>query len=359
MTLRKHYDSMDFFKGICCIACVFIHYNFPDILGIGIRTISRIAVPFFFFVSGFFLLNDNYVIQNDRLLNKMKHIKGMLWNSICFYFVFCVLWHMLMYNDWDFWLFLQEKINGATILKFLITNDPFVYAHLWFMFALLYCYALMYPFRFKIFKNIKIMLICAVLCLLGFSFLAEFKNIINIKSSISIYDTKKALWIFNLFVFRALPFFLIGIIIKLKEKEILLLKIHKKYFIYIFLFGSILSLIERYFFIESQFYIGTYIVVIAMGIMSIQYEIYNKIINFIGKKLYIYILHIAVGKTLDLIYTKFHLWNNLPLKYSRVFIILFFTIVVSYIIFYIKNNGICSNNKKCYDDAISNNNANI
>ena len=128
-----------------------------------------------------------------------------------------------------------------------------------------------------------------------------------------------------MFIFRALPFFLMGIIIKMKEKEILLLEIEKKYFIFIFLFGSVLSLIERYFFVESQFYIGTYIVVIAMAIMSVRYEIYNNIINFIGKNLsiYIYILHIAVGKTLDLIYTKFHLWNNLPLKYFRVFIILF------------------------------------
>ena len=191
MENREHYKSIDFFKGICCIACVFIHYNFPDILGIGVRTISRIAVPFFFFVSGFFLLNNNYNIQNDRLLNKIKHIKNIVWNTICFYSIFCVLWHMLMYKNWDFWMFVQEKVTGATILKFLITNDPFVYAHLWFMFALLYCYFLMYPFRFKIFKNVKIILVFAILCLVGFSIYAEFKNIINIKSSISIYDTKK------------------------------------------------------------------------------------------------------------------------------------------------------------------------
>lgn len=216
------------------------------------------------------------------------------------------------------------------------------------MFALLYCYFLMYPFRFKIFKNVKIILVFAILCLVGFSIYAEFKNIINIKSSISIYDTKKTLWIFNLFIFRALPFFLMGIIIKMKEKEILLLEIEKKYFIFIFLFGSVLSLIERYFFVESQFYIGTYIVVIAMAIMSVRYEIYNNIINFIGKNLsiYIYILHIAVGKTLDLIYTKFHLWNNLPLKYFRVFIILFFTLTIAYSIFYIKNTEIYSSERK-------------
>lgn len=92
-----------------------------------------------------------------------------------------------------------------------------------------------------------------------------------------------------MFIFRALPFFLMGIIIKMKEKEILLLEIEKKYFIFIFLFGSVLSLIERYFFVESQFYIGTYIVVIAMAIMSVRYEIYNNIINFIGKNLSIYL----------------------------------------------------------------------
>lgn len=49
----------------------------------------------------------------------------------------------------------------------------------------------MYPFRFKIFKNVKIILVFEILCLVGFFIFAEFKNIINIKSSISIYDTKK------------------------------------------------------------------------------------------------------------------------------------------------------------------------
>ena len=83
-----------------------------------------------------------------------------------------------------------------------------------------------------------------------------------------------------------------------------------------------------------------------MVIMSVRYEIYNNIINFIGKNLSIYILHIAIGKTLYLIYTKFHLWNNLPLKYFRVFIILFFTLAIEYSIFYIKNTEIYSSERK-------------
>lgn len=60
-------ESFNFFKGICCIACVFIHYNFPGLLGTIVKTISRIAVPYFFFVLGYFLLQENYTVGKDRL----------------------------------------------------------------------------------------------------------------------------------------------------------------------------------------------------------------------------------------------------------------------------------------------------
>ena len=45
-------NGFDWFKGCACIAVILIHYYFPNNIGIGIRTISRFAVPVFFMVSG-------------------------------------------------------------------------------------------------------------------------------------------------------------------------------------------------------------------------------------------------------------------------------------------------------------------
>ena len=109
----------------------------------------------------------------------------------------------------------------------------------------------------------------------------------------------------------------------MKEKEILLLEIEKKYFIFIFLFGSVLSLIERYFFVESQFYIGTYIVVIAMAIMSVRYEIYNNIIGINRYEINRMVYWVRAlrkfpqriyYRILDEKYVQIHLTNDVPFR---------------------------------------------
>ena len=146
--------------------------------------------------------------------------------------------------------------------------------------------------------------------------------------------------IFNLFVFRALPFFIMGITFNLYKDDIYKKMYEPKNFYLLFLVGSVVSLIERYFLVESQFYIGTYIVVTAMGIMAVQYPYWNNhVINFIGKELslYVYVFHIAVGKTLDLVANKFHLWGNVYFKYSRAFIVLFVTLLLAYCIYEFRN----------------------
>lgn len=142
-------NSFNFFKGICCIACVFIHYNFPGILGTVVRTVSRIAVPYFFFVSGYFLLQDNCTIGKERLRNKIIHIMKMICYSSLFYGIFCVLWHNLLFKDWIILNFINSKVTIENTIKLFITNDPFVYAHLWFLLALLYCYLIMWGGNYR------------------------------------------------------------------------------------------------------------------------------------------------------------------------------------------------------------------
>lgn len=151
-----------------------------------------------------------------------------------------------------------------------------------------------------------------------------------------------------MFLFRALPFFLIGISFRLYKSNIEKFGWGIKKVLFWVILGSCLSVIERMFFVESQFYLGTYLTFFAFCVMTIEYPNLDiKCINFIGKELsmYIYILHIAVGKMGDLIITKLGLWNNIYLKYSRSLIILTLTIILAYII--------CSIQKKINESNIS------
>lgn len=52
---KKQYNyCLDFIKGIACIFVVFMHCEFPGILGTAVQAISRFCVPFFFMISGYF-----------------------------------------------------------------------------------------------------------------------------------------------------------------------------------------------------------------------------------------------------------------------------------------------------------------
>ena len=49
--MQERHSNIDVLKAISCIAVVLIHYNFPGGWGTTVKTICRVGVPFFFFVS--------------------------------------------------------------------------------------------------------------------------------------------------------------------------------------------------------------------------------------------------------------------------------------------------------------------
>ena len=85
------------------------------------------------------LVSNSGGYNRQYILKKIRHIVKITVFHV-FYAVFCVIWNYYMYPDWNLRGYVAETFTVAKVLKFLITNDPFVYAHLWFLFALIYCY---------------------------------------------------------------------------------------------------------------------------------------------------------------------------------------------------------------------------
>lgn len=54
MDAKQYNYCLDYLKGIACIFVVFMHCEFPGVMGIAVQAISRFCVPFFFMVSGWF-----------------------------------------------------------------------------------------------------------------------------------------------------------------------------------------------------------------------------------------------------------------------------------------------------------------
>ena len=149
-----------------------------------------------------------------------------------------------MYPDWNLRGYVAETFTVAKVLKFLITNDPFVYAHLWFLFALIYCYLFFCIFKTRD-RIPEYFAIIVLLLLATFTILAELNGVLGIRNSIAIPGSDKTL-VISSFCFSCTSIFMAGIVLREKSEKIISKRYNNKIFLFMILFGEGLSLVERY-----------------------------------------------------------------------------------------------------------------
>lgn len=127
LVARNH--CMDAVKGLACIAIVFMHCEFPGKLGMLVQCVARFGVPFFFMVSGFFCHSAKGRVDYGK---KLRHVlEIVLWTTLFYALV------TPLYAPWEGWPDLKAVRNWV------LFNKPFYIAgQMWFLFALLYDYAL-------------------------------------------------------------------------------------------------------------------------------------------------------------------------------------------------------------------------
>ena len=120
---------MDTVKGLACIAIVFMHCEFPGRLGTLVQCLVRFGVPFFFMVSGYFCHSRKGRVDYGK---KLRHVlEIVLWTTLFYALV------TPLYAPW-------EGLPDLKALRnWVLFNKPFYIAgQMWFLFALLYDYAL-------------------------------------------------------------------------------------------------------------------------------------------------------------------------------------------------------------------------
>lgn len=137
---QQRNKEIDIIKGFACMSVIYIHCSFPGFVGKCIIAINAYAVPFFFFISGYYFLNSNLEIKNNKIIMKVKHLLILLRKISLFYCIFCILSNKLKNKSWNIKKFTKKLINKQNIIKFIFLNKPFLYLHIWFILALLYCY---------------------------------------------------------------------------------------------------------------------------------------------------------------------------------------------------------------------------
>ena len=119
---RARWDSIDFIKGLACIAVVLIHVNFPWPLGNPVKVCSRFAVPLFLVVSGFFFTSKG-TCSLGSTARKLRHALVLAFVSTA------ALAALVLAQGWadpDFSAigFFRSHASVKDVANFFVTNAP-------------------------------------------------------------------------------------------------------------------------------------------------------------------------------------------------------------------------------------------
>jgi len=325
---KKQYNyCLDFIKGIACVFVVFMHCEFPGVLGTAVQAISRFCVPFFFMVSGYFcfrpLLHNsgsqmasgsNWGGQNSLVIwKKVLHIARITLYASLFYLVFVLLLQAFFHNQ-DF------AIGKRAIFSWVVFNKPFVIAgQYWFLFALLYAYVFYWVLERLHLR--KFAYVLAEILFVVYVLLAQGAHLAGYGIPNMIYRN----WLIEAF-----PFFMLGHWIHDNQEKI---SIPNNNLITIIIVATLLCWVERWF-MGRDF--GVNIVTIPQVFALFVYGVKNPtrhegMIQRLGRdcSMMVYILHPAVWHTFEGVYGKLGISVNLAALYVMPILVLAFSVLFS------------------------------
>ena len=345
-------------KFIACLFVITIHAPFPGVFGDIVFSLSRFAVPFFFAVSGRYLLvrRDGSYAQSTAEIRSFtaKRLKKLVIITAVVYATY-LLFSLCFYipKGWTLQYWLHDKFNLVETRTFFLFNtgryiydDSYVFDHLWYLFALIYVYILIIIFAPVLRKWYKWLIIL----LLGLLFFGE---ILQTVYPIRPFDISIKTWfILRNWLFVGMPFVLMGVFFadraaaskeslgeeKYREKMSALLPRYKM----ILALGCIMSIAEVFIFDRKEVYAGSVMIVFALLSLSECGLEAGKILPVFGKKAssLIYFYHVMIISVLDIlsqngIIPSYTMWQK-PLIVMVISVLLF--AVIPYFIDKVKVN---------------------
>ena len=321
-TRKNRSQTLDFLKGVACIAVVFIHVSFNGFTGDVIRNLSRFAVPCFYMIAGYFALGCSDTVIYRRLV---KIIKIFLY-ALSIWFICCLFVHIFKH---DFQSWLMNIFTLKSLLKCIVFCTIDFAIPLWYLVAMIETYFLWF-FIIRYDKVNDILKFLPIIFLLQF-ILTTYVESNNLPWSLKIN-----------FITRALPWFLLGYCINKYKNISMSIKDYK-----LFLYG-IIGIVVTHFHIIFKTRIdfsciGLFIYSTAIFLFAIKYENakLSNIITYIGNKLSlnVYILHCLVASLLHYINILMFHFSHSIITFFKPVIVVIFTLLLTYIIELFKNNS--------------------
>lgn len=252
--------GFDILKFLCAFLIVCIHCPFPGIVGEYFTALTRIAVPIFFMITGFFYTNivhkkcEKEQIKKIFRLEIEANLLYLLWK--CFY---------ATVSGNDVWEYLSKVLSTKSIIKFLVFNESPFNGHLWYLGAILYVLLIVLGTE-KIGAK-KILYVLTPFLLAG--------DLILGKYSLLFFHREFSYIIVRNFLFVGLPYFCIGEFLRDWKKRIE----NRKLVLLVALF-SCTTLLEHYILVQRglnttrDHYIST--TFLAMAVFLLFKEVYSR-----------------------------------------------------------------------------------
>ncbi len=303
-------------KFIAAMAVIMIHTRFPGKAGEAIDAIARFAVPFFFALSGRFLLKAGEQTTSEIRKSTAKSLKKLLIaTGIAYagYTLFSLTYHLTILGE-NVKTWLISKYNLGEARWFLLFNsgrfiydESYTFDHLWFLFALIYVYGLIYIFAPVLRKWYKALI---VICL----FFLYFGEALQTYYPIRPFGINICTWfVMRNWLFVGMPFVLLGIFFAdffeekrkrtgMEEYERLMQK-YKWPSVICILIGMMLSAAEYQIFGKKDVFIGSLLIVIGIFVLAETAKTGNLSLWKLGKTISgdIYYYHVMIIAILDLL----------------------------------------------------------
>ena len=300
---------------IACLSVITIHTRFPGYFGQLLDALARFAVPYFFAISGRFLLSTpeggtKYIrSRTGRALWKTLKVTGLVYFV---YLVFSFAIHLFNKNTIAEWF--SSKFNFAEAFNFILFNSgkfiydwTYTFDHMWYLFALIYVYGLIYIFA-PVLRSWYKGLIGILL------FLLFFGELLQTYYPIRPFGINICTWfVMRNWLFVGIPFVLIGVLfadhirdkvdtLDDKKKSLWAVKTRRNAVIGL-ITGCVLTAAEMQIYGKKEVFIGSLVIVISILFLSECNVSSGKYAWKIGRDASsnIYYYHVLVIAILDLL----------------------------------------------------------
>ncbi|WP_207666211.1 acyltransferase family protein, partial [Enterocloster lavalensis] len=271
-------DNIDILKAICAFLIVCIHVPFPGMFGSYFTTLTRIAVPIFFMITGYFYVD---VVKRGRENSQIKKLLKLAIEANILYLLWDCFYAVVSRNS-DFF---QSSFSFKNLLIFLLLNESPLSGHLWYLGAILY--TLIIVLIIDKLDCRKILYYLTPLLLFGDLVLGKYSTVI--------LGREFSYILVRNFLFVGIPYFCIGFLIRNGMGR----RIEKKALSCLIVAFSVTSILERFLLVNigmnatRDHYISTTFLAVTVFLFALKYDGHEGFLSAIGRKhsTWLYILH--------------------------------------------------------------------